>query len=101
LAARNSRQAGFFSHPNPLVRAKKNPESPEADGPDPIRADSRSPKQKNPTDPFGSLGLPSQGQTNVTGGSGNNLRSEFYFPIAVRQKIKHLLRGTARLHLRE
>src|ERR1700736_3910741 len=72
------RHAGSVRAEARCFEPKKIPDSPDAGGPDPIRADSRSQKQKSPTDPCESPGLPS-----LAGSSSlvmrQHARSETYF----------------------
>jgi hypothetical protein len=84
-----------------LFRSEKIPDSPEASGPDPSRADSRSLKTKKARQILADLsGLPSQAKpTSLV--VRRWLRSEFLRPAAAQHKTKHLLHDTARVHLRE
>jgi hypothetical protein len=64
-----------------LFRTKKIPnriERPKRNG---AGGESRSEKQKSPTDPRGSFGLPSQSQTSIIDGSANVAREFFSIDV--------------------
>jgi hypothetical protein len=69
------------------------------------RTDFRSPKQKSPSDPHGSFGLPSQCQTNVIGGPTGNCTCDnvvqlqsFWNLITFRPALQETIRDHHAVH---